>query len=388
MTIRNGMRLAGTAAVALATGLSPALAQMTEIGPGEGALSIVAWAGYVERGETDPAYDWVTKFEEKTGCKVSVKTANTSDEMVALMNEGGFDLVTASGDASLRLIAGGKVQEINTALIPSWGTIDPRLQDAPWHTVGGKHYGVPYMWGPNVLMYNTEVFKEAPKSWNVVFEPMDLPDGKPNAGRVQAYDGPIHIADAAQYLMAHKPELGITSPYELNEDQYKAALDLLRVQRTLVGRYWHDAFIQIDDFKNEGVVASGSWPFQVNLLQGEKQPVASTIPEEGATGWADTTMLHADSKNPNCAYMWFDHQLSSNLQSDLSVWFGAVPSVPAACTDKRGMQTQEGCDANGLKDFDRIRFWTTPTANCSQGEGACVPYYRWVSDYIGVIGGR
>lgn len=388
MTIRNGMRFAGAATLALATGLSPALAQMTELGAGEGELSIVAWAGYVERGETDPAFDWVTKFEEKTGCKVSVKTANTSDEMVALMNEGGFDLVTASGDASLRLIAGGKVQEINPALVPSWGTIDPRLQDAPWHTVGGKHYGVPYMWGPNVLMYNTEVFKEPPKSWNVVFEAMDLPDGKPNAGRVQAYDGPIHIADAAQYLMAHKPELGITNPYELNEDQYKAALDLLRVQRTLVGRYWHDAFIQIDDFKNEGVVASGSWPFQVNLLQGEKQPVASTIPEEGATGWADTTMLHADSKHPNCAYMWFDHQLSSNLQSDLSVWFGAVPSVPAACTDKRGMQTQEGCDTNGLKDFDRIRFWTTPVANCSQGEGACVPYYRWVSDYIGVIGGR
>jgi len=388
MTIRNGMRFAGAATLALTTGMTPALAQMTEIGAGEGALSIVAWAGYVERGESDPAFDWVTKFEEKTGCKVSVKTANTSDEMVALMNEGGFDLVTASGDASLRLIAGGKVQEINTALIPSWGTVDPRLQDAPWHTVDGKHYGVPYMWGPNVLMYNTEVFKEAPKSWNVVFEAMDLPDGKPNAGRVQAYDGPIHIADAAQYLMAHKPELGITSPYELNEDQYKAALDLLRVQRTLVGRYWHDAFIQIDDFKNEGVVASGSWPFQVNLLQGDKQPVASTIPEEGATGWADTTMLHTDSKNPNCAYMWFDHQLSSNLQSDLSVWFGAVPSVPAACTDKRGMQTQEGCDANGLKDFDRIRFWTTPTANCAQGEGACVPYYRWVSDYIGVIGGR
>jgi len=381
------MRFAGAATLALTTGMTPALAQMTEIGAGEGALSIVAWAGYVERGESDPAFDWVTKFEEKTGCKVSVKTANTSDEMVALMNEGGFDLVTASGDASLRLIAGGKVQEINTALIPSWGTVDPRLQDAPWHTVDGKHYGVPYMWGPNVLMYNTEVFKEAPKSWNVVFEAMDLPDGKPNAGRVQAYDGPIHIADAAQYLMAHKPELGITSPYELNEDQYKAALDLLRVQRTLVGRYWHDAFIQIDDFKNEGVVASGSWPFQVNLLQGDKQPVASTIPEEGATGWADTTMLHTDSKNPNCAYMWFDHQLSSNLQSDLSVWFGAVPSVPAACTDKRGMQTQEGCDANGLKDFDRIRFWTTPTANCAQGEGACVPYYRWVSDYIGVIGG-
>lgn len=384
----KNLKLMATTALCALTGITPALAQVTELGAPEGQVSIVAWPGYIERGETDKAYDWVTKFEEASGCKVNVKTANTSDEMVALMNEGGFDLVTASGDASLRLVAGDRVQPINTDLIPSWKTVDERLQSAPWHTVDGVHYGVPYMWGPNVLMYNTEVFKEAPTSWNVVFEEMDLPDGKSNKGRVQAYDGPIHIADAAQYLMAHKPELGITSPYELNEEQYKAALDLLRVQRNLVSRYWHDAFIQIDDFKNEGVVASGSWPFQVNLLKADGQPVASTIPEEGATGWADTTMMHVDAKNPTCAYLWMEHSLASNLQSDLAVWFGANPSVPAACTDGRGMSTAESCTANGMDDFDKIRFWTTPVSNCSQGDGACVPYYRWVSDYIGVIGGR
>ncbi len=382
------MKLMGTTALAIALAAAPVAAQVTAIGEGEGEVSIVAWPGYIERGETDKGFDWVTKFEADTGCKVNVKTANTSDEMVALMNEGGFDLVTASGDASLRLVAGGRVQPINIDLIPSWSTVDDRLKNAPWHTVDGVHYGVPYMWGPNVLMYNTEVFKEPPTSWNVVFEKMDLPDGKSNEGRVQAYDGPIHVADAAQYLMFHKPELGIKSPYELNEDQYKAALDLLRGQRNLVSRYWHDAFIQMDDFKNEGVVASGSWPFQVNLLKAEGLPIASTIPQEGATGWADTTMMHVDAAHPNCAYKWMEHSLASNLQSDLAVWFGANPSVPAACTDGRGMLTAEGCTANGMDDFDKIRFWTTPTANCSQGEGACVPYYRWVSDYIGVIGGR
>ena len=382
------MKLMATTALCALTGISPALAQVTEIGAPEGQVNIVAWPGYIERGETDPAFDWVTKSEAASGCNVNVKTANTSDEMVALMNEGGFDLVTASGDASLRLVAGDRVQPINTDLIPSWSTVDDRLKSAPWHTVDGVHYGVPYMWGPNVLMYNTEVFKEAPTSWNVVFEEMTLPDGQSNKGRVQAYDGPIHIADAAQYLKFHKPELGITSPYELNEDQYKAALDLLRVQRELTSRYWHDAFIQIDDFKNEGVVASSSWPFQVNLLKADGQPVASTIPQEGATGWADTTMMHVDAANPNCSYLWMEHTLSSNLQSDLAVWFGANPSVPAACTDGRGMSTAESCTANGMDDFDKVRFWTTPVSNCSQGEGACVPYYRWVSDYIGVIGGR
>ena len=197
-------------------------------------------------------------------------------------------------------------------------------------------------------MYNTNVFKEAPKSWNVVFEEMTLPDGKSNKGRVQAYDGPIHVADAANYLMAHKPELGIKDPYELNEDQYKAALDLLRQQRTLVGRYWHDAMIQIDDFKNEGVVASGSWPFQVNLLAAEKQPIASTVPEEGATGWADTTMLHADAANPNCAYMWMEHSLSPKVQGDV---VGLVRHGPVGAGRLQG---QRAADRRRLQD-QRLR---------------------------------
>ena len=378
----SGLALAVAASLPLS-----AADMMTELGNGEGSVSIVAWPGYIERGETDPAFDWVTKFEEATSCKVEIKTANTSDEMVALMNEGGFDLVTASGDASLRLIAGGRVQPVNIDLIPSWSRVDDRLKDAPWHTVKGTHYGTPFMWGPNVLMYNTEVFPEAPSSWNVVFEEMTLPDGESNKGRVQAYDGPIYVADAAMYLMAHQPELGITSPYELNDDQYAAALDLLRTQRTLVSRYWHDAFIQIDDFKNEGMVASSSWPFMVNLLKADGVPVSSVIPEEGATGWADTLMLHSEAEHPNCAYAFMEHSLSSNLQSDLSVWFGAVPSVPTACSDGSGMQTAEGCSVNGLDDFDKIKFWQTPVSSC-ESQGTCVPYYRWVSDYIGVIGGR
>ncbi|TFF80043.1 extracellular solute-binding protein [Aeromonas taiwanensis] len=358
----------------------------TTLGKGEGQLNIVAWAGYVERGETDKNYDWVTGFEKETGCKVNVKTAATSDEMVALMNEGGFDLVTASGDASLRLIAGGKVQPLNLALIPSYSKIDPRLQNAPWHTVDGKHYGVPYQWGGNILMYNTKVFPKAPDSWNVVFEEQTLADGKSNKGRVQAFDGPIHIADAALYLMTHQPALGIKDPYELNEDQYKASLDLLRKQRQLVGRYWHDAFVQIDDFKNEGVVASGSWPFQANTLIADKQPIATTVPKEGVTGWADTSMVHSEAKNLTCAYKWLEHSLNNKLQGDLASWFGSVPVVPAAC-EGNALLGPEGCKTNGIDNFDRVHFWRTPVSQC-KSQGTCVPYYRWVSDYIAILGGR
>ncbi|WP_339534148.1 putative ABC transporter substrate-binding protein YdcS [Pseudomonas hunanensis] len=376
--------LLGATTCALLAGTSLQAAEAPKaLGAGEGRLDIIAWPGYIERGESDKAYDWVTGFEKETGCKVSVKTAATSDEMVSLMAKGGYDLVTASGDASLRLIAGKRVQPINTALISNWKTIDPRLQNGDWYVVDKQVYGTPYQWGPNVLLYNTNTFKQAPTRWSVVFEPQNLPDGKPNKGRVQAYDGPIYIADAALYLKSAKPELGIKDPYELNEAQYKAVLELLRQQQPLIHRYWHDATVQMSDVKNEGVVASSSWGYMVNGLKAENQPVASTIPKEGATGWADTTMLHAEAKHPNCAYKWMDWSLQPKVQGDVAAWFGSLPAVPAACTASE-LLGAEGCKANGFDNFDKIAFWKTPQA---QG-GKFVPYSRWTQDYIAIMGGR
>ncbi|HSX94893.1 MAG TPA: ABC transporter substrate-binding protein [Hydrogenophaga sp.] len=385
-------RLTGAVLCAFALGAasSAALAQkaLDKLGKGEGQVDIVAWPGYIERGQTDKNFDWVTDFEKKSGCKVNVKTAGTSDEMVALMNEGGFDLVTASGDASMRLIAGKRVQPINVNLIPSFKNVDQRLQKSPWHTVNNTHYGTPYQWGWNVLMYNTTVFKDKPPtSWSVVFEETTLPDGKSNKGRIQAFDGPIYIADAALYLMKKNPALGIKDPYELNEAQYKAALDLLRGQRKLVGKYWHDAFVQIDDFTNEGVVASSSWQFMANILKSKNRPVATVVPSEGATGWADTTMMHVDAKNPNCAYLWMEHSLNPKLQGDLAAWFGSVPAVPAACKGNK-LLGDDGCARQGFESFERISFWKTPTTKCASQNNACVPYHRWVTDYIAVLGGR
>jgi len=353
------------------------------LGKPEGQLNIVAWPGFIERGETDPDYDWVTPFEKETGCKVNVKIAGTSDEMVSLMARGGYDLVTASGDASLRLVAGGHVQPINIDLIPHWQTLDKRLQNAPWHTVDGVHYGVSYTWGPNVLMYNTDVFKTAPTTWQWVFEEKTLSDGKSNKGRIQAYDGPIYIADAALYLKTHQPNLGINDPYQLTETQYAAALALLREQHKLVHRYWHDTTVQMNDLRNEGVVITSGWPFTVNSMQRAGEPLASTVPVEGATGWADTTMLHATSKNPNCAYRWLDWSLNPKVQGDVAAWFGSVPAVPVACSGN-ALLGEDGCTLNGFETFDQISFWKTPQ---SEG-GKFVPYSRWVQDYIAIMGGR
>src|SRR5215207_4975803 len=224
--------------------------------------------------------------------------------MVQLMKSGQYDAVSASGDASLRLIAGGDVAPVNTALVKNYADVFDDLKMQPWNSVNGKAYGIPHGRGANLLMWRTDVVKTAPDSWGVVFDA-----NSPYKGKVTAYDSPIYIADAALYLKSTKPELGIQNPYELTETQYKAVLELLRAQQPLIHRYWHDTTVQMSDFKNEGVVASSAWPYQVNGLQNEKQPIASTIPKEGATGWADTTMLHAEAKHPNCAYKWMDWSL-------------------------------------------------------------------------------
>lgn len=387
----NMASLMALAAIALAACGAPQAATATPmqpqqtLGQGEGEVDIIAWAGYIERGDSDPTIDWVTQFEKDTGCKVNVKVAATSDEMVQLMNSGGFDLVTASGDASNRLIAGGTVQPINLDLIPSYKNVDERLQNGAWHTVNGVHYGTPYQWGPNVLMYNTDVFPEPPTSWDVVLKEQNLPDGQSNKGRVQAYDGPIYIADAAMYLKAHNLELAIDDPYQLNKKQFDAAVALLKDQRPLVNRYWHDVTQQVDDFTNEGTVASSSWPYQVNLMQADGKPIASTIPTEGATGWADTTMLHAQAAHPNCAYMWMEHSLDPKVQGDVAYWFGSVPAVPAACTGNE-LLTDTGCATNGFDNFDKIYFWKTPSGSADCGGEACVPYSDWVTAYNEIKG--
>ncbi|TDQ78968.1 putative spermidine/putrescine transport system substrate-binding protein [Dongia mobilis] len=388
MSVKSPLAVTGIAATLLLGGGIAQADMLQSIGAGEGEVAIVAWPGYIERGETDPNFDWVTGFEKETGCKVTVKTAGSSDEMVSLMNGGGFDLVTASGDASVRLIRGGTVQPINLALIPEYSKVDPKLQNAPWHTEGGQHYGVPWQWGANVLMYNADVFENAPQSWSVVFEEQVLPDGKSNKGRVEAYYGTIYLADAALYLMVNKPELGIKDPYELNQAQFDAVVDLLRQQRQLVNRYWSDVVAQMDDFVNEGVVASTSWPFQVNTLRGsDKIKIGSTVPKEGATGWADTTMMHVDAPHPNCAYMWLNHSLTNVAQAGTAAWFGSVPAVPAACDDPMLAETN-GCIVNGIQLFNRIHFWRTPEKDCPTQGGECVPYRDWVSAVQAVQSGQ
>jgi putative spermidine/putrescine transport system substrate-binding protein len=350
----------------------------TKIGPGEGQLNVIAWEGY-----TQP--QWVKPFEQQTGCQVHAKYAGSSDEMVTLMRQGGgsqYDMVSASGDASLRLIRGGDVQPVNVNLIPGWKDFIPQLQSPPHNTVDGKHYGVSLQWGPNTLLYNTQKVTPTPTSWSDIYSPK-------YKGEVTVPDNPIQIADAALYLSKTQPSLGITDPYELTEAQLNAAVNLLKQQRPLIKKYWALASDEIDLFKNGDAVIGASWPYQTNTLQAAKAPVKDLIPKEGATGWADTWMLSSHAKHPNCAYMWMKWVSTPKVQAQQAISFGETPANTKACPfmDKiqKGACAQYHANAPAAY-FNSIKFWKTPVKECGNGKNDCTDYTEWQQKWTEIKG--
>lgn len=354
----------------------PEYTAIESLGEPEGQVRILAWPGYVEDGSTAKNYDWVTPFEQKTGCDVKLTTFNTSDESFTKMSSGQFDVVSASGDASRRLIYAGLVDPMNVDLVPSYAEIFPDLKDKPWNSVDGVEYGIPHGRGANLLMYNTQKVKPAPTSWADTWE-VD----SPYKGSVTAYDNPIFIADAALYLMATQPDLGITNPYALDETQLEAAKNLLIQQRELIGEYWSDYTKTLTSFTQGDSLIGTTWQIIVNLAQGEKASVEAILPSEGSTGWSDTWMVAHDAENVNCAYLWADHITSAQTNADVAEWFGEAPANEKSCeltADKDHCATFHAGDTSY---WEQVFYWQTPTEDCADGrtDVTCTSYADWIS---------
>jgi len=355
---------------------------LDKVGAGEGQVNLIAWAGYVESGQTDPKVDWVTPFTQATGCKVNVKIGNTSDEMVTLMRTGNYDGVSASGDATLRLIAAGDVAPVNTDLIPNYADVFDGLKNQAHNSVDGQMYGVPHGRGANLLMWRTDKVTPAPDSWGAVFD-----TNSPYKGKVTAYDSPIYIADAALYLMKTKPDLGIKNPYELDDTQFQAAVDLLKQQRTIIGEYWSDYTKEQAAFAGGNSVLGTTWQVIANLLTADKAKVQTTLPKEGATGWSDTWMISSKAKNPNCMYKWMDHIISPQANAEVAEWFGEAPSNAKSCDMTAAKDHCAVYHANDEAYFDKVWYWTTPQADCGDDRGdVCKDYSEWVQAWTEIKG--
>jgi putative spermidine/putrescine transport system substrate-binding protein len=366
------------------TGGSPDASIITEIGEGEGELNLVIWAGYAESGATE-GFDWVTPFEEETGCIVNATNMSDSNNGVSLIQSGEYDGISASGDATTRLIASDLVAPVDTDLFENYGNVFADLKDLPHNTVDGVNYGVPHGRGPNLLAYNTEAFAEAPTSWSAVF------DGAENAGDLSVYDSSIFIADAALYLKNTQPDLGIEDPYQLTEEQFGAAIDLLEQLDANDPLYWADYADQISSYASGDVVVGTTWPLQVNILQADGAPVEGITPEEGTTGWSDTWMMYAEAEHPNCMLMWMDHMMSAEANAQATVWFGEAATSPEACEAAEAL-SEGHCEAQHADDasyWEHIWYWSTPQESCADEDDAttCVTQDDWVEAWTTLRGG-
>src|SRR5919197_703277 len=272
---------------------------------------------------------------------------------------GQWDLVSASGDASLRLIKGGDVKEINVKLIPSWNDFIPIFKSPAHNTVDGKHYGVSLQWGPNVLLYRTDKIKTPIKSWSALYDPK-------YKGQITIPNNPIQIADAAFYLEHSQPSLGIKDPYELNKKQFDATIALLKKQRRLVKLYWNYDTDGRAAFANGDVSLGAIWPVDTLALQAKGVPVKEVIPSVGATGWADTWMLAKKAPHPNCAYQWMKYVTTPQVEAKQALVFGETPVNPKACPFMNKMDAGSCAKyhLNGPLDYyNTIKFSKTPIAD-------------------------
>ena len=198
------------------------------------------------------------------------------------------------------MVADQDAAVINTSLLTNWNDLDPLLKVKPWNSVNGVVYGVPHGWGANLLMYNKNVVKPAPDF---------VGRGVRRQLAVQGQDHRLRLADLHRrrrlYLMKTKPDLGIKDPYALDDTQFKAVVDLMKVQRPLIGEYWSDYLKEQDAFIKGSLVLGTTWQITTNGVQADKTapPVDAIIPKEGSTAWSDSWMINAKAKHPNCAYM-------------------------------------------------------------------------------------
>jgi putative spermidine/putrescine transport system substrate-binding protein len=358
-------------------GLGTSLEEIQAKAKEEGQVDLVNWAGYVEK-------DWVTPFEQQTGCKVNSKVGASSDEMVTLMKTGNYDGVSASGDATLRLIASKTVAPVNFDLIPNYADVFEGLKNQPHNTVDGVSYGVAHGRGANLLAWNKDDVTTAPTSWDIVWDA-----NSPAAGKITVYDSPIYIADAALHLKTTQPDLKIDNIYELDQTQFDAAVNLLKEQKKIVGEYWSDAAKQIQSFTSGDSTAGTTWQYQVNQLQGAKEPVPvdATLPDEGSTGWSDTWMIASTANHPNCMYLWMDYIISPAANAKATEYFGEAPVSAEAC---KLTVDKDHCTKFHAEDedyFSKVYYWTTPVADCGDDRGdVCKDYSEWTTAWTEIRG--
>jgi spermidine/putrescine-binding protein len=307
-------------------------------------LNLLVWEGYA-----DPSF--VHAFEEHNRCKVSASYMGSSDELVAKLrggSAGNYDVISPSSDVATSISSAGLALPLDLSKLPAYSQLSPQLTSLPLVRTNGQVYGVPFMWGPNPMIYDTTAFSKPPDSWNLFW------DAK-YRGKISVWDDLSTVYMAAQILGFDKPDP--TQIYNLNDEQLEAVKKKLLELKPNIRKMWSTGGELTNLFQNHEVVAAMGWPLMTNQLRKINFPVGEIIPKENTTGWIDHLMITAASGNKDLAYKFLQYMIDAQTQKQVTDVTGYTPANPQAAQ----FMTPDQLKSLHLDDVDnyqkRIYFW-------------------------------
>ena len=307
-------------------------------------LNLLVWEGYA-----DPSF--VKSFEEQHHCKVTASYMGSSDELMAKLrggSAGNYDVISPSSDVATSIATGNLAAPLDLSKIPSYSQLSPQLTNLPLVRVAGQVYGVPFMWGPDPLIYDTTVFPNPPDSWNVLWDPK-------YKGRISVWDDLSTVYMAAQVLGYDKPDP--SQLYNLSDEQLEAVKKKLLELKPNIRKMWATGGDLTNLFQNHEIVASMGWPLNTVELKKVNFPVGETIPKENTTGWIDHLMITAGSENKELAYQFLEYMIEAQTQKKVTDVTRYTPANPQAAQ----FMTADEVKTLHLDDVDnyqkRLYFW-------------------------------
>src|ERR1022692_734178 len=307
-------------------------------------LNLLAWEGYA-----DPSY--VKAFEEQNHCKVSASYMGSSDELVAKLRGGSagtYDVISPSSDVATMIATSGLASPLDLGKLPTYNQLSPQLTSLALVRAKGDIYGVPFMWGPDPMIYDTNVFANPPDSWNVMW------DSKLK-GKVSVWDDLSTVYMAAQVLGYDKPDPGHL--YNLSDEELDSVKKKLIELKPNIRKMWSTGGELTNLFQNHEVVIAMGWPLNTVELKKKSFPVGETIPKENTTGWIDHLMITAGSENKDLAYKFLEFMIEAKTQKAVTDVTHYTPANPHAAQ----FMTADEVKIRHLDDVDnyqrRIYFW-------------------------------